>query len=163
MQKRVLNWALTSLFCLSLSFTGCTQKQVPIEDNPSEKAAAYAVAKAYISEFSQLHLEQVLDLSAFPFLAEGEVYKTRAELMHELSEEFEEEEPMKIEIQSMRFYSMEDLRLWKRDMYESLKEQGFTSHYLIVAELKIEDDTDRGFLILQRDDKGQWKVAGVDN
>lgn len=163
MQKRVLNWALTSLFCLSLGLTGCAQKQVPIEDNPSEKAAAYAVAKAYISEFSQLHLTQVLDLSAFPFLAEGEVYKTRSELMDELAEEFEDEEPMKIEILNMGFYTLEDLRLWKREMYESLKEQGFNQHYLIVAELKIEDDTDKGYLILQRDEQGRWKVAGVDN
>lgn len=163
MQKQILNWALTSLFCLSLGLTGCAQKQVPIEDNPSEKAAAYAVAKAYISEFSQLHLEKVLDLSAFPFLAEGEVYNSRAELMDELAEEFESEKPVKIEIHTLRFYTMEDLRLWKREMYDSLQEQGFTNHYLVLAELTIDGDTDKGYMILQRDANGQWKVAGVDN
>lgn len=160
---RLLKRALPVFCCLALTLTACSQKQVPIEDNPNEKAAAYAVAKAYISEFSQLKLEKVLDLSTFPFLAEGEVYQNRADLREELSEEFEEEEPLQIEIQSMRFYSLEDLRLWKREMYDALKEKGFTNHYLIVAELRIDGDTDRGFLLLQRDAQGQWKIAGVDN
>jgi hypothetical protein len=157
---------LSKLICniiLGTSMVACAQKQVPIEDNLNEKAAAYAVTRTFISEFSQLHMKEILDLSTFPFFAEGEIFRSPAELQAKIAEDFESAEPVKIEILAMRLYSLEDIRLWKPELYSTLLEKGFVNHYLIVAELKIDKDTDSGFILLQRDEQGQWKIAGVDN
>ncbi|PIQ24544.1 hypothetical protein COW36_11035 [bacterium (Candidatus Blackallbacteria) CG17_big_fil_post_rev_8_21_14_2_50_48_46] len=157
-------WISGLAVCLILATqSGCLQKTIALEDDHAEKAAAYAVAKSFIQEFSQLHLKEALAYATVPFTAEGEVYKTQEALESEFQDEFENEKPLEIKILAMRFYTLEDLRLFKTQAYQRLVKNGFDSHYIVLAELEIEGDADVGFLILKRMENGVWKIAGVDH
>lgn len=160
--KKLMTWGL-SAFLLG-TVVAC--HRVNIENDPSEKAKAISVAQGYIQALYDANLDKAIGLTSLPFWEDGLMYTDLKSYVKAVQKEFSSEPGMgKLAFEKARFFTREDIEVLGdgAKAINELKNKGFPLDgvYFVVLAIRVEAQDISG-VVLVKQEKGMWKVVGID-
>ena len=163
-------WRVLAMICLTtVALLGC-QKNVPVEEDPTQQQQAVAVMKLYIENlFVKQDVGILKARTALPFWVNSQRFDNIEGMVADLKKsELGKVTNLTVSITEAELVSPEKLqadhaKLWGKLVKRDLVGEG---HYAFKVKVVFEAeefgrDKDDGWVIMIRDQSGQWQVHGL--
>ena len=150
---------------LALSFIGLAAcvKNVPIDEDLSQRQAAIEVTRAYVEAIETQQLDFVVAHSVFPYWLDGEIVDA-AQLKKMLQDEAEDLARWKLK--QLRFFSGADIEIFAPRVIEKLDKNQIAHAYFVVAQFTDRSEKKRrveNVLFMLQFENGRWQIAGLED
>lgn len=157
--RQTLTWFCMLL--LSAQLSACHHK-VAIEEDPSERAKATAVAEKYLQAFAESNVPLVLEMSSTPFWGEGDILPDQASLLEALKTQLAHSQQLNYTVKDLKFLTLDQLQTTYPELHQQLVETQFVDGiYAVIMSLEVEGEQEGGMVLVRRGEDGIWRVAGI--